>query len=230
MSITPTQVNLQDSSSYSTASSVPDDVYKRLPKMYKSTKLAPVDLKFDMVREESHTVSLKKAHKAALRSQVLSGSRKAQASVMFVVKRPGCILCHEQGDDLQKLVGEFSNQSVAAFACIKEINVDDEGLLTLYKNYFQFPFYRDTELSVYSALGDRKVNVVTALRRWYSAKKRWEKKGLRGNMIGKGEGMLLGGVMVFNRKGELQYAYKEQIGLPLPIDEIRTAIKEVMNE
>jgi hypothetical protein len=118
---------------------------------------------------------------------------------------------------------------VGAFACVKEIDVDNEGLLGLYQSYFRFPFFRDTNWNIYKVLGDRRVNILTALWRYKSAKARWESKGLSGNMIGKGEGMLLGGVMVFDRKGELQYAYKEKFGLALPVDEIRTAINNIIN-
>jgi AhpC/TSA antioxidant enzyme len=201
---------------------------KQLPKLY-SAKLAPLDLTFDLVREDERTITLKQAHKKALKGQIIHASRHAQASVLFVVKRPGCILCHEQGLDLANLLDEFPAQSVAAFACVKEINVDNPGLLTLYNNYFNFPFYRDVNLQVYKALGERRASIPMALLMYPFLKKRWQKKGLSGNMIGDGEGMVLGGIMVFNRSGELQYTYQEKFGEELPVNEIREAIQQIIN-
>lgn len=211
---------------------------KVLPKLYKDTKLAPLDLKFNTVREETYTVTLDKAHRSALKGQVAQSSRNAKASVLFVVRRPGCILCHEQGHDLSKLIEEFPAQSVAAFAAVKETNVDNEGLLQLY-NHFRFPFYRDTDRQLYKALGDRFFNPARILLFPFH-QKRWEKKGLRGSFfekkgsggsaLGKGDPVILGGIMVFNRKGEVQYVYKEKAAEELPVDEIRSAILEVMNE
>lgn len=208
---------------------VPVDVEKRVPNLYKYTKLAPLDLTFNNVTEEDYTVDLKHAHKKALKTQVLRASTKAQASVLFVVKRPWCPMCHEQGFDLKKLIEEFPAQSVGAFACIKEVEEDTEGLLSLYQNHFHFPFYRDTTLTVFKTLGIRKINIFTGLRRYYSAMARLERKGLSSKRVGKVGEMALGGVMIFDRKGRLQYAYKEEIGLELPLDEIRMAIKGIMN-
>ena len=216
-------------SSGTNAPGIPLDIEKRKSQLYKKTKLVPLDLHFSCVNEKDECVGIMGAHKIALKSQVINARTSAQASVLFVVKRPGCILCHEQGHDLQRLIKEFPAESVGAFACVKEINVDNDGLLSLFQNYFRLPFFRDTNWNIYKVLGDRRVSIPTALWRYRSAKARWEKKGLRGNMVGAGEGMVLGGVLVFDRKGQLQYAYKEEFGLELPVDEIRTAIKTIIN-
>mmetsp|Transcript_62819 Transcript_62819/g.152934 ORF Transcript_62819/g.152934 Transcript_62819/m.152934 type:complete len:288 (+) Transcript_62819:86-949(+) len=211
------------------APGIPLDVEKRKPQLYKKTKLVPLDLLFSCVNEKEERVGIQGAHEIALKSQVVNARTSAQASVLFVVKRPGCILCHEQGHDLKQLIKEFPAESVGAFGCVKEINVDNEGLLSLYQNHFRFPFFRDTNWNIYKVLGHRRVSIPTALWRYRSAKTRWERKGLRGNMVGSGEGMVLGGVMVFDRKGQLQYAYKEEFGMELPVDEIRTAIQTIIN-
>lgn len=220
---------IEDHTDGSNRSFVPPEIERKLPRLYRETKLAPLDLKFDMVREEEYTVNLMKAHRRALKCQVLHASSKARASVLFVVRRPGCVMCQEQGLDLCNLLEEFPEQSVAAFACVKEIHVDDEGLTKLYNDYFHFPFFRDTNMRVYQALGDKRVNVAKGLLKYPFLKKRWEKKGLRGTVFGEGEGLFLGGVMVFNRSGEVQYAYQEKFGLELPLDEIRDAIHDVIN-
>ena len=194
--------------------------------LYKRAVLAPIDLTFHHVRQDPNEVNLRQAARVAAR-----GAIKAYASVLFVVKRPGCFLCHEQGDDLRKLVAEFPPNAVAPWAAIKEINVDNQGLLDLYENYFPFPFYKDEKLSLYKALGEKRVNLLTAFSRIAKAKRRWKRKGLPGgDVIGKGEGMILGGVMVFNRRGDLKYAVQERFGLELPLDEIRQAVQVVLDE
>jgi hypothetical protein len=60
--------------------------------------------------------------------------------------------------------------------------------------------------------------------------KRINNKGITGNIVGKGEGMMLGGVIVFDREGRIRYAHQEQFTRELPVDEIRTAIRQVVME
>jgi hypothetical protein len=76
--------------------------------------------------------------------------------------------------------------------------LDAEGLLSLYQQCFRFPFFRDSKLALYSALGDRKVvlgivpNPFKIVKRYMEIRKRLVKdKGIEGNIIGEGEGMIL---------------------------------------
>ena len=54
---------------------------------------------------------------------------------------------------------------------------------------------------------------------------RLAEKGLEGNL--KGEGMVQGGIIIFDKDGKAQYAYKEETGSPLPIDDILVAVGAV---
>jgi AhpC/TSA antioxidant enzyme len=205
---------------------LPVTVAASLPTLYSaSTTLVPVNLTFNQVREEPYVVNIQQAHRMVLTSQV----DRPRASICFVVKRPGCVLCQEQGDALKALIAEFSQQSVAPWAVIKETGVDDTGLLSLYQNHFPFSFYRDTNLCLYKALGDRRVTVTDMATKLLPAKRRVRHKGLTGNIIGLGEGMILGGIVIFDQHGVIQYAHAEKFGLELPLAEIRRALQQVID-
>jgi hypothetical protein len=188
--------------------------------------LVPVNLTFNQVREETYVVDIQQAHRMVLQSQV----DQPCASICFVVKRPGCVLCHEQGNALTTLIAEFPQQSVAPWAVIKETGVDDAGLLTLYQNHFPFSFYRDINLRLYKALGDRRVTLTDTATKLLPAKRRVRRKGMTGDIVGLGEGMILGGILIFDKQGVIQYAHSEKFGLELPVPEIRRALQQVLDD
>ena len=116
---------------------------------------------------------------------------------------------------------------------VKEIGVDDEGLLEFYQDYFTFPLYRDVDRSIYAAFGSRKIALTTwnPLRLWKGYKemgRRISGKQIEGNY--KGEGMIQGGILVFDATGALRYAYEEDIGSPLELADIRAAVMSVLND
>jgi hypothetical protein len=186
-------------------------------------------LAFNQVKEESFVVDLTCAHRMVLKSHI----DPPRASICLVVKRPGCVLCHEQGNALKRLIADEFPQKpslVAPWAVIKEIGIDDEGLLSMYQEHFPFPFYRDTELRLYKALGDRRVKRTDVLMKTIPATRRVRRKGFTGNMYGKGEGFLLGGILIFNQQGKIRYAYQDIFGAPLPVKEIRQVLQQVIDE
>lgn len=230
---TNTASTVQSSDDIAAAAGVLPRVLSRcLPRLYR-TELIPLDLRFGIVREEGHRVTLEQANHKVIRQAIVKGP-KARASVCFVVKRPGCVLCHEQGRAISELMAEFPDNQVAAWAVVKEINVDNEGLLTFYQKYFNFPFFRDPNLTLYSALGNRRVGIVKnpfrIIQRYIEVRKRLQNKGIKGNIIGKGEGMILGGILVFDRKGNIRYAYQEEFTQEAPVDQIRNALRQVIAE
>jgi hypothetical protein len=131
---------------------------------------------------------------------------------------------------IQELVKSFPEDRVAAWAVVKEINVDNEGLIELYQNHFRFPFFLDKKMRLYKAMGK---NLINPFRFFYNvskgAKKRIADKGLEGNFVGKGEGLILGGVLIFDAQGTIQYAYQERSGAEeLPIEEFRQALNVII--
>ena len=209
---------------------IPESLLKSIPKLYKE-RVTPVDLSFNTVREENYNMSIHKANRKAFKeSSIVTGNGKANASICFVVRKPGCIICHEQGMILTELVESFSENQVAAWAVVKEINVDNEGLLSLYQNYFNFPFFLDSKMKLYKALGLRKLNLFKALKIGKLTKKRILNRGIQGTFFTKGEGLILGGVIIFDSKGEIKYAFEEKSGgQELPIQRIKDALHDVIN-
>jgi hypothetical protein len=57
---------------------------------------------------------------------------------------------------------------------------------------------------------------------------RLNKKNITGNL--KGEGMVQGGVLVFDKQGELRYAYNEETGTELNMEDVQGAIDSVRKE
>ena len=111
-----------------------------------------------------------------------------------------------------------------------ELGVSDFQL-----NYFNNnPLYLDSELSFYKYLGNGEVpRTLTSLPfSWNPFKiyasfkaigERIKSKNLEGNF--RGEGLNLGGVIVYTPKKGIVYEYKEITGSELPIDDIILACK-----
>lgn len=118
---------------------------------------------------------------------------------------------------------------------VKETGVDDEGLSKFYNDYFTYPLYKDEGLVLYNEFfGQRKIKLTTynpfKLYKGYTDmnKRLKEKSGLDGNMTG--EGMIQGGLIIFDKEGNVRYAYEEIIGDELMIDDIVAALDDVAKD
>uniref|UniRef100_A0A6U2ZQW4 Redox-regulatory protein FAM213A n=1 Tax=Entomoneis paludosa TaxID=265537 RepID=A0A6U2ZQW4_9STRA len=104
------------------------------------------------------------------------------------------------------------------FGIIKETGVDDEGLKEFYAKYFSFPLYRDQSFAFYQALGLRKVSLgvlLNPLPLFTLACEAWQRirsKDIGGNVGGGGEGLVQGGIIVFNAKAKPVFMYEELTG------------------
>jgi len=113
---------------------------------------------------------------------------------------------------------------------VKEVGVDDEGLAEFQSDYFSHPLYRDEKTMFYTALGLRKLKVTTwnpfrifkAIR---EMGKRLKAKNISGNMTG--EGLVQGGIIIFDKSGTARYAYREETGFEVPINDIISAVRAV---
>ncbi|KAL7444370.1 hypothetical protein ACHAXH_009970 [Discostella pseudostelligera] len=95
------------------------------------------------------------------------------------------------------------------FGVVKEVGVDDE------------------------ALGSRKLSLTTwnPIKLWRGMRevyKRLKVKKISGNL--KGEGLIQGGIIIFDKHGNARYAYREETGSEVPIHDIISAVKMVRGE
>jgi hypothetical protein len=58
--------------------------------------------------------------------------------------------------------------------------------------------------------------------------RRLKVKKISGNL--KGEGLLQGGIIIFDKHGKAQYAYREETGSEIPIDDIIRAVRMVRGD
>ena len=180
-------------------------------------------------------------------------SSSKEPCLVYVVRRPGCVLCREEAKGLatRHAAGEYNGAKL--FAVIKEVApvsgaaTDAElGVGEFQSKYFPHPVYLDKDLKFYEHLG--KKSLLTQLSPWniYSWNpvrlysdfvalgQRMKDKGLEGNL--KGEGFVQGGVLVLApaaAKGELgsglvAYQHNEQTGADLPYADIKAAVDKAV--
>ena len=208
---------------------LPKAVMKSIPAIYEE-RLVPLDLRFGIVREILHKkMSVAQANQKAIRERQFAS--RAKASVCFVIRKPGCIICKEQGQILSNMISSFSNNKVTAWAVIKEINVDNDRLLEMYQKHFNYPFFLDSKKKMYKALGNRKPNFFKVLLRMKQSLKRIKsQKHIEGTIFSPGEGITLGGILIFDEEGQIRYAFHEKSGgTEFPIDQIRAALNMLVD-
>lgn len=113
--------------------------------------------------------------------------------------------------------------------------MDDEGLMEFSTKFFPHPLYMDESQQVYEALGRRKIttfrtwNPIRLYRGFKAMKARLgNKPDLTGNYIG--EGLVQGGILIFDKNGDTRAVYLEETGNEPPLDDILTALKALQVE
>lgn len=115
------------------------------------------------------------------------------------------------------------------FGIVKETGVDDAGLAEFHSKYYPYDLYRDDDLIFYNNFfGQRKLglsslslNPIKIYRGVRTLSTRMKAKSIDGNLIG--EGLVKGGVILFDKRGKVKYAYQEETGTELPVDDIGAA-------
>lgn len=161
----------------------------------------------------------------------LSAQRSGQYGfIMFVIRRPGCKLCREQALYLRYLFENHPDlvEGFNLIGTVKEFCGDLESMNEFHENYFPFPLYQDEKMTMYHALGSRRVSLSATLQLFNpfsDVSKRLRKSNISGNFVG--EGFIQGGVIIFDKDGEPAFKYEEETGLELPIDDIVSALEAV---
>jgi hypothetical protein len=165
--------------------------------------------------------------------------------LVYVVRRPGCVLCREEAKGLANRCAAGEYKGAHLLAVIKEVApvsgaaTDAElGVGEFQSKYFPHPTYLDKDLKFYEYLG--KKSLLTQLSPWsiYSWNpvrlytdfvalgERMKAKGLEGNL--KGEGFMQGGVLVIDKDGAVVYQHNEQTGSDLPYADIKAAVDKAV--
>ena len=140
-------------------------------------------------------------------------------------------MCREHGQQLSELAAPSSfGEDFGFWGFVKETGVDDEGLLELYKDYFTFPLYRDEKLLTYAVLGNRWIslkswNPFKIWSNYRSMVQRTESRNIKVNLAAKG--LVQSGVFVFDSAGVLKYAYEEDTGFALEMEDIKAELDHV---
>lgn len=164
-----------------------------------------------------------------LQPTVVHERRKTNANVtiVFAVRTVGCGGCREHAVQLADLAK--TDKKLQVVAAVKETGVDDEALLEFYQDYWHHPIYKDSKWKIFHAMGGRKLSLFTVLKRSHALFKRTRTKGIA-SKVRQGDFWTKGGVMIFNRKGELKYTQYEHFGKEWDMDAIRDAIHDIRME
>eukprot|EP00970_Alexandrium_tamarense_P005238 scaffold847_cov199-Alexandrium_tamarense.AAC.7 len=120
------------------------------------------------------------------------------------------------------------------FGTVKEIGVDDEGLKEFYNEHFTYPLFKDDGLVFYNEFfGKRKIKLTTynpikLYKGYKDMTQRLKEKKLDGNYAG--EGLIQGGIVIFDKEGKVRYAYEEEIGKEIEMESIVDALKAIQND
>lgn len=159
-------------------------------------------------------------------SQIWAG----QPTVLYLIRRPGCVLCREEAQELQKNKPKLDALGVKLVGIVKEW---DEAEIKDFQTKFwsSSDLYFDEKKELFSALSNgeiRKLSMADMLNPFGAAWKnvRRARKVVTDHNL-KGEGLIPGGLMVLRSgTGGVVYAHQEQtFGDHAPMSEVLAAAK-----
>ena len=110
-------------------------------------------------------------------------------------------------------------------ASVKERGIADQSLLEFYQEYFRNPIYQDEKWKIYEAMGRKKLGVFKILKAAFGAHKRISKKGIKGGKD-KSEQFIQGGLLIFDKKGQLRFVMDDNPFEEFDMDLLAAAIAE----
>lgn len=115
---------------------------------------------------------------------------------------------------------------LAVVGAVKETGVADAELLKFYDLYFRHAIYKDDRWQVYKAMGGRTLSWPKLIAGSLRSEKRYKKKNIDNKKFG-GDLHMQGGLLIFDKRGRLRYAYNEEYGYELDMEIVKEAIAEV---
>ena len=197
--------------------------FQRLnPKTLYKVPLVQVECSFGAVKEREE-------HGGHLRSLVQQQQHHqgSKVTVVFAIRRPGCGSCRDHARQVVSLKDDIYGINLMGVTKHGQ-GVDDDAMLEFYQEYFHQPIYKDDKWRIFDAMGGRKISLPKLLYTFPKMTKRYNDLGIENIPFG-GDIRTQGGLLIFDRKGQLRFVYYENYGDRLDLDMIREAIKEVMH-
>jgi hypothetical protein len=195
----------------------PSSTIRQNEKLLSTIPLLPLNCSFGIVTSNQEHIRLQELAIGQAKA------KKCAATVVFVVRHPGCPLCREHALQLTELA---SVEDIALVGVVKERGVNDKALLEFYTRYFKFPIFQDEHWKIYKSMGGRTLCAFGAVKAFISAKFRLSAKKIETEMKC-GEAWIQGGLLIYDRRGRLRYSYDEEAGVELDLEAVRTAIQEI---
>jgi thiol-disulfide isomerase/thioredoxin len=225
----PAEANrLSDTTDDNTRNPISDKLTMQISELYQ-IPLNLINCSFGIVRKDPQVSSLQ---------SVIKHQRKvtgADVTVLFAIRTPGCGLCREHGIQLSEWAAKYVNlskkhPSVTLMGVVKESGsaATDEALLNFYQGYFRHPIYQDSKWEIYHALGGRKISVWNVLSSVRALQKRWASKNIVNQP--QGEVWMQGGVLVFDKRGELRHVMYEKFGEMFDTDALDVVIHKIKRQ
>lgn len=113
---------------------------------------------------------------------------------------------------------------------VKQVGVEDKALADFHSNFFRKnKLFLDKQWSIYKALGSRKISFFTIAIGLLKSFRRHLAKGVS-FAIPRGDVTLQGGILIFDRIGDLRFVIPEEYGKELNIAAIKEVIDDIREE
>ena len=181
--------------------------------------LVPLDTKFGLVTENrSETTALKTMIQQEMSKQ------GADVAILMAVRYPGCGNCMEHGLQVSELVSNDSK--LCAIGALKE-SCNAGAVVDFYQGCFRFPMFMDEKWTIFRALKGGQVKIRTMIKNAFTLARRTTKKGLKSKLSRDGDFWTKGGILVFDKEGDLVFVQQEpEFGHLINEDAIREAVQQ----
>ena len=184
----------------------------------RNLSLVPLNCSFGVVSEE---------HDGKLPlSKMLRKERKKTHSdvpILFAVRRSGCPACRESALQLSQFAAKDGR--IGLVATVKETGPDDQDIIDFYEQYFRHSIYKDPNWGIYKAMGSRKISGFGFIKGLVTSLHRYKQKKIAYTM-GQTDGWMQGGLLIFDKRGNLRYVYEENFGDEIDIELLTAAVAE----
>ncbi|GMI05652.1 hypothetical protein TrVE_jg12838 [Triparma verrucosa] len=146
--------------------------------------------------------------------------------------------CREEAVHLGEVLSDPKFSNVQAIATVKEANVERDklGLAEFSSRYFHYgPVFLNRSKDFWTALGSRSLlkqkwttyNPISMVLKFRKIRRNQNRIGVAHNF--KGEGILQGGIIIYDSSGEVVYVYHEKTFFDIPKEEIREALSDLVH-